>query len=257
MTHRTRDVDVSVAVPVYRNAGTLRELHARISSVLSAERLSFELLFVDDACPDGSLAVLRELQRSDARVRVLALDRNVGQHRAVLAGLEMARGNCTVILDADLQDPPEAIPLLLAKRQKGFAAVFAGRRGRYESIGRHVTSRLFKTLLRCICGVPADAGLFVVLDRVLVKRMLQMDRRRPFVVAMIGCAGMRMTSLPVARSRRLCGRSSYSAWGRLRSGLRAVFWVLRWKLSRRRAAPHEPAGGGCAAEERFPASESA
>jgi len=245
---------VSVVVPVYRNAQTLEELHSRLASILEGCGLEFEVLYVNDACPLGSLDVLRTLALSDARVAVLSLARNAGQHRAVLAGLSLARGRRAVVLDADLQDPPEAIPQLLAKLEEGYGAVFAGRRGRYESAGRLLTSRLFKQVLSRVCGAGdrmADAGLYVVLDRLAVLRLVSMENGAPFVVAMIGCAGLPLASVPVVRSPRPSGDSAYSSWGRLRSGLRALAWVIRWRVGRRRTPDAAPAILAARIGERF------
>jgi glycosyltransferase involved in cell wall biosynthesis len=222
--------DVSVVVPVFRNAETVRELRDRLARALHGSGESFEIVFVDDACPDGSAGALEELAREDARVSVLSLARNLGQHRATLAGLERTRGEWVVILDADLQDPPEAIPMLLARARAGADAVFAGRRGRYESAGRLFTSRLFKRLLARLCDLPPDAGMFVVLSRRAVTRVLSMGGRRPFVVAMIGCTGLPRVSIPVERAPRASGESAYGCWGRLRSGLRAIAWGLGYRI---------------------------
>jgi glycosyltransferase involved in cell wall biosynthesis len=223
--------DVSVIVPVHRNAGTLVELYTRLRATLERERLSFELVFVDDACPEGSGAVLRELAGRDCRVQTVSLAANVGQHRAVIIGLARAQGAWSVIMDADLQDPPEALPLLLAKGRESDAwAVFAGRRGRYESGVRLLTSRLFKWVLHLLTGVPSDAGIFCAVNRPLVGRLVSMAGQRPFVVAMIGCAGAPMVSVPVERSPRLTGDSAYSSWKRIESACRGIHWALAWKL---------------------------
>lgn len=225
----SQDPEISVVIPVYCNAEMLHELYGRLRHVLAAQRLPYEMIFVDDAGPDGSLAVLRELAQGDPRVAVLALEQNVGQHRAVLTGLAQARGQWVVVMDADLQDPPEAIPHLLTKMQEGFAAVFAGRRGRYESAFRLLTSRLFKRLLHLLCGVPADAGLFVAMNRQMVKRLLAFNVAQPFVTAMMGCTGLPLASTPVLRSQRRRGRSTYSFWKRLKTGSLAIAWVLSQK----------------------------
>lgn len=222
--------DVSVVVPVYKNAETLQELYRRLRCVFESRRLSYEVIFVNDACPSGSFSVLKELAENDSRVIVLALERNVGQHKAVLTGLGRARGKCNVVMDADLQDPPEAIPALLGRLQNGFSAVFAGRRGRYESLFRLFTSRMFKVLLHLLCGVPSDAGLFVAMNREMVESLLSFDGQRPFLTAMISCTGLPLTSIPVERVRRFAGSSAYSFLGRLKSGLRAVRWIISWKL---------------------------
>ncbi len=218
---------VSVVVPVYRNAETLRELHRRVTEALAGH--THELVFVDDGCDAGSGAVLRELADADANVDIVELGTNGGQHAAVLAGLERARGEWMVVLDADLQDPPEAIPELLAARESGADAVFAGRRGNYESRFRLLTGRGYRRLLALLTGVPADAGIFVAVSRPMRDRLLELQReapnRRPSVVAMIGCAGLPVASVPVARAARAVGESEYSGAKRLRVALDAIVWA--------------------------------
>lgn len=220
---------ISIIVPVFRNAETLDELHRRLRQTLETHGLSFEIIFVEDAGPDRSLAWLKELALADLRVGLIALAQNVGQHRAVLLGLGHARGAWTVIMDADLQDPPEAIPELIATGRSGFAAVFAGRRGHYEGRGRLFTSRLYRWLLRRLTGLPADAGIFVAIDGRMRERLLNMGGPYPAIVAMIGCSGLPLVSIPVVREPRLTGRSAYNSWGRLKSGVRAIHWILDWK----------------------------
>jgi SAM-dependent methyltransferase len=229
--------DIDVVLPVYRSRDSLRELHARLRRTLVSMNASGQLIFVNDACPQGSLDVLSELAHADAQVRVVDLVRNVGQHRAVLAGLRQSHAPRVVIMDADLQDAPEAIPLLAARLNDGTAAVFAGRRGRYESIPRLCTSWLFKRLLHLACGVPKDAGMFAILDRRMIERLLAMEVSRPFVVAMIGCAGLPTVSVPVARDRRPRGRTSYGSLRRLGIGLGALTWALRRRLTAGRDSP--------------------
>ncbi len=224
-----QDPEVTVVIPVYRNRETLRELHSRLRKIFETGRISYEIIFVDDSCPEGSLAVLEELARDDPRVAALALEQNTGQHRAVLTGLRFARGKSMVVMDADLQDPPEAIPVLLSKMKEGFDAVFAGRRGRYESRLRLLTSRLFKGLLHLLCGVPADAGMFFVISRQMGERLLAINEPHPFAVAMIGCTGLSMASVPVVRARRPDGGSAYSSWKRLGTGFLTAARVLAWK----------------------------
>ena len=237
--------EVSVVVPLYRTAAAVPELGRRVSASLDGAGLAYELVLVDDACPAGSGEAAASLAAVDQRVRALSLPANVGQHAAVLAGLARARGSWAAVLDGDLQDPPEAIPQLLAAgREQGVPVVFAGRRGRYESRARLLTSVLYKRTLSLLVGVPRDAGIFVVLERPVVDRLLGMhSRRRPSLVAMIGCTGAPMRSVPVERAPRPEGGSSYSALGRLRLGWRAVAWVVSWKVGRRLGGGEEVAGG--------------
>jgi hypothetical protein len=216
------DVHVSLIAPVYRNAGTVEELYRRAQSVFDKLDLHWELIYVNDACPAGSHAPLHGLARRFPDVAVVELTHNCGQHIAALVGLAHARGEFAVILDADLQDPPEAIGALLAAFDESTDVVFAGRRGRYESWMKLATSRLFKWTLHLACGVPRDAGMFVALSRRAVEALVRMPTRRPWIVAMIGCAGLKARSIPVTRSVRHVGSSAYSPLGRLRTALRAL-----------------------------------
>jgi polyisoprenyl-phosphate glycosyltransferase len=218
---------ISVVAPVFRNEATLAELHERLEAVLDGRE--HELVFVVDGSPDGSRAALEKLAHENPAVRLVTLERNVGQQRAILRGLASARGDAVVVMDADLQDPPEAIPALLAGLELA-GAVFAGRRGAYESRGRLVTSRLWKRVNHVLCGVPADAGVFVALRRETVDAVLRLQGPAPFLTSMIGLTRARCMSIPVERTTRPGGRSAYGPVGRLRTGLRGLAWGVLWRF---------------------------
>ncbi|HEX6095311.1 MAG TPA: glycosyltransferase [Thermoanaerobaculia bacterium] len=206
---------VSVIVPVYGNASTLRELAARIANVLT----DYELLFVDDASPDDSAAVLSALD-----ARVIRHERNRGQNAAVLTGFTHARGATLVVLDADLQDPPEAIPgLLRVKAESGAAIAFASRTGDYAGRGRMFTSRLYKSILSRLASLPRGAGLFVALDRDVALRVAAMAPV-PSIVAALGLLRVQTIAVPVARATR--DGSAYNGFARLRLACRTLAWVL-------------------------------
>ncbi len=221
--------ELSVVLPVYRNAATLRELQARILAACEVARTTVEIIFVDDGCPAGSGQILAQMAGDDARVRVITHEQNRGQQQAILSGLRVSRGARVLVMDADLQDPPEAIPLLQERLDEHVAAIFAGRDGRYESPGRLLTSRLFKTTLHLLCGVPRNAGAFVLMKRTMVERILSLHAPRPFLVAMIGCSGLPTEVVTVPRSARPEGESAYSGGMRLQVALSALFWTVRWK----------------------------
>ncbi len=221
-------------MPVYRNADTLAELHARITSSLLSHVASLQIVFVDDACPDESGAVLDRLAAGDRRVTVVRLDENTGQHRAIVAGLARASGDVVVIIDADLQDPPEAMPSLLCAIDDGHDVAFGGRHGRYhESPARRLTSRLFKRLQSRLTGLPIDAGSYVAITRPVVERLLRMPPGPQTVVAMIGFAGRRVTSVPVERAARPSGRSAFSTRQRVSLGWKTLVWTVRTRLGDR------------------------
>jgi glycosyltransferase involved in cell wall biosynthesis len=194
-----------------------------------------QLLFVVDASPDGSARRLFELAAAHSTVDVIELSRHRGQHYAVMVGLRHARGDFVAIMDADLQDPPESLPLLLDCRAPEIEVVFGGRAGRYESRSRIWTSRLFKQTMSVLTGLPPDAGIYAVFSREVAARMLRLRVSRPMVVAMLGLCTRRHRSRPVPRNPRPSGRSSYRAIHRLRAG----WWALRCVAEARlRPRPH-------------------
>jgi undecaprenyl-phosphate 4-deoxy-4-formamido-L-arabinose transferase len=206
---------VSVIVPVYRNASTLRELAARIANVLT----DYELVFVNDASPDDSARVLSQLN-----ARVVTHEHNRGQNAAVIAGFAQARGDTFVVLDADLQDPPEAIPeLLRRKAESGAVIAFASRTGDYARGGRMFTSRLYKLILTRLAFLPRGAGLFVALDRDVAMRVAAMAPV-PSIVAALGLLRVKTIAVPTARAMR--EGSAYTGFARLRLAFRTLAWVL-------------------------------
>ena len=219
---------VAVVTPVYGNEDTLCELVRRLSAAL--EGRTWRLRMVVDASPDASLAVARGLAVADPRIAVTALDANVGQHRALARGLADEPGAVAwVCLDADLQDPPEAVPVLLDRLAEGdVGAVFAGRRGTYENRARMVTGRVHRAVLGRVTGLPADAGAFVAMGP--AARSAVIGQGAPSIVAAIGAAGVPLASVPVERHRRPSGQSAWTSSARLRQSARTLAWSATARL---------------------------
>jgi glycosyltransferase involved in cell wall biosynthesis len=228
------EIDLSIIIPVYKNCDTLAELHNQICSVLDAAGIHFEIIFVDDACPQNSIKELEKLTNLDKRVAVIALNQNKGQQNAILTGLVHAQGRLSTIMDADLQDPPAAIPKLISKLNKGYEVVFAGRKGKYQKKSRLLTSKLYKTILSFLTGVPADAGVFLVATRPAIIKILNVYAKNPHLVAMVGMAGLKTTSIPVRRLPRAHGESTYTSLMRLKVGGKSILDVIGWKLGIRK-----------------------
>ena len=248
-------IDVSVIVPVYRNASTLTLLATQVFDVIAGLGVNGEIVFVNDASPDDSHARLTSLAASREHVTVVDLPANVGQHAAVLIGLSHARGRACVVMDADLQDRPASIATLWHARTPATLAVFGGRRGHYEAGGRHLTSRLFKSVLHHLTGVPKDAGIFVLIERDLVDALVRFPTTFPWIQAMIGCLGVPVVSVPVDRDVRGEGTSSYSSIGRLRTASRGLLCVLEYRLWRAPVAwldAHRGAGAPDQRDGRLP-----
>ena len=215
-------------MPVYRNEATLRALYERLVRTLGPLTQQYRLRFVVDASPDSSFEILEELRSTDRRVYVVRLRLNVGQNLALIRGLAASAGEAMVCLDADLQDPPEAIPSLLERLGDGVSAVFAGRRGRYQSPMRQLSSRAYKTGLHILSGgrLPRDAGLFVALDREMRDHIVSHATADSYLPAIMALSRRRMISIPVHRACSPVGVSSYSPVDRLRLGIRGVRCLL-------------------------------
>ena len=220
---------VAVVVPVHGNAATLRPLAERLAAALAGR--DWRLRLVVDASPDDSSAVAASLAAGDPRIAVTELTVNVGQHRALATGLAAETvADAWVCLDADLQDPPEAVPLLLDRLARGdVSAVFAGRRGRYESRLRRLTGDAHRWAVARLTGLPPDAGAFLVMDAAVRDAVVTAvrDDGAPSVVLAVVRARRPVTSVPVERDVRTEGRSAWTARARLRQSARSLVWAVR------------------------------
>ena len=174
--------------------------------------LDFEFVYVDDGSRDVTLNLLRELQRADARVRVLALSRNFGHEIAMTAGLKCAAGNAVVIIDADLQDPPEVILEMLERWRRGADVAYGLRTERdSETRFKRWTASAFYRLLNRLADIPipADTGDFRLMDRKVVAAFLAMPERDRFTRAMVAWTGFRQEPVPYRRAARAAGETKY------------------------------------------------
>jgi hypothetical protein len=219
---------VAVVVPVYGNEPTLRPLAARLAVALDGR--DWRLRLVIDASPDDSAPTAEALATEDPRIAVSELRVNVGQHRALARGLaDEPDADAWVCLDADLQDPPEAVPQLLDRLARGdLGAVFAGRRGSYESPLRRLTGALHRRLAARLTGLPPDAGAFLAMGPGVRRAVLSaVGDGAPSVVLAVARAGEPVTSLPVARDVRPEGRSAWTGRARLLQSARSLTWAIR------------------------------
>ncbi len=206
-------LNLSVVVPLFNEAVTLRRLHERLSiTLLSLGRL-YEIIYVDDGCTDGTTEILRELQAQDQKVKVLVFNRNYGQHAAVLAGFEKARGKVVVTMDGDLQNPPEEIPKLLKKVDEGHDVVGGWREGREDSPIRRFFSFLINRVTSLIVGVKMrDYGCMLrAYDRSVVAQICKSREASVFIPALANCFAGSVAEISVAHSPRESGKSKYNA----------------------------------------------
>lgn len=205
---------LSVIIPCYNEEAVLRTTHERLSNVCKRQvpGLDYELIFVDDGSVDQTLHILMQLQRQDPHVRVLGLSRNFGHQIALTAGLEQAAGDAVVMMDADLQDPPEVIPQMVQLWREGNDVVYGIRRER-EGEGRFKlwTAKAFYRLINRLSDtkMPLDAGDFRLLDRKVVEVIRTMPERARFLRGMVSWAGFRQASISYDRSARQAGDTKY------------------------------------------------
>lgn len=204
--------EISVIAPVFNEVQSLPEFYRRVRQVLDGLGVRWELLLVDDGSTDGSTDLIRQLAREDARVRALIFARNFGHQLAVTAGLDHCRGRAAIIIDSDLQDPPEVMADLIARWREGYEVVYAVRAEREgESWFKLFTASLFYRLIYRITDVkiPLDSGDFRLLDRQVVDVLKTMRERHRFLRGMSVWVGFRQTGVPYRRAARFAGQTKY------------------------------------------------
>jgi len=205
--------DISVIIPVYNEEENLRELTDRLFATLTSLGRPFEVIFVDDGSTDRSWDLLSQLyQKHPQQIRALQFHRNFGQHPAIFAGFQAARGRIMVTLDADLQNPPEEIPRLVAKIEEGYDTVGGWRENRHDSWSRRLPSALVNRLMSRVTGVRLqDYGCMLrAYRREVVDSINQCQESSSFIPALANLYSRRVAEIPVAHAQRERGKSKYS-----------------------------------------------
>jgi dolichol-phosphate mannosyltransferase len=204
--------EISVVVPLFDEAENLPELYRRLVSALPAADVHFELLFIDDGSRDETPRLLAELHHQDARVTVVTLSRNFGHQAALSAGIEQARGDAVVLMDGDLQDPPEVLPRFITAWRLGNDVVYAIRGQRKESLLLRSCYALFYRVLQAVSdlNIPVDSGDFCLMDRRVVEALKQLPERGRFVRGLRAFVGFRQTGLAYERAARQAGKPKYT-----------------------------------------------
>ena len=217
---------LSIVVPCLDEEAVLAETHSRLAAVFEAiPGLECEFVYVDDGSRDTTLDLLRGLQHADERVRVLVLSRNFGQQAAITAGLTEAVGDVVAVIDADLQDPPEAILEMLDRWRQGADVAYGLRVERGDDTRmRTWTAAAFYYLLSRLSNtsIPPNVGDFRVMDRAVVDAFLSMPERNRFFRGMVAWTGFRQERVPIRRAKRYKGRTKYSYGKMLRLAVGAI-----------------------------------
>lgn len=209
---------ISVVSPVYRAEGCVAELCRRVKLATSQITSDYEIILIEDRGPDNSWAVIQEEAEKDARVHGIRLSKNFGQHRAITAGLDIASGDWVIVMDCDLQDPPEEIPRLYAKALEGYEIVVAAFQERAETSLRQSISRAFWNGLSWLAGIPFDyrTGNFRIMSSRVVRNFRDYREQLRLLGGITALMGFTTASLPLKRSERFSGETSYT-FGKLLS----------------------------------------
>jgi glycosyltransferase involved in cell wall biosynthesis len=223
MTQTTRPITAIIAC--YNDGGSVRAMYTRLSQVLEAATPHWQIVFVNDASPDDAAVILRELAAADRRVVVVTHSRNFGSQMAFSSGMRVATGDAVILLDGDLQDPPEIIPQFIVKWLAGYDVVYGVRRRRHgESAFRRAGYKVFYRLFRKLADVtvPVDAGDFSLIDRKVFTILRDMPERDLFMRGLRAWVGFRQIGVEYDRAERYDGRSTNSLIGNFRWARRGI-----------------------------------
>jgi polyisoprenyl-phosphate glycosyltransferase len=217
---------LSVVVPCMNEQEVLRKAHQHLVTILQQAPVNFEIIYVDDGSSDSTVEVLRELQAGESRVRIIRFSRNFGHQVAITAGLEHASGDAVVIIDADLQDPPEVILEFLAKWLDGYDVVYGVRTERDgESAFKRSSAKVFYRFFTHMSDtqMPLDTGDFRLLDRRVVDALVSMPERDRFIRGMVSWLGFSQIAVPYHRASRAAGTTKFSFFKMVRFALDGIF----------------------------------
>jgi glycosyltransferase involved in cell wall biosynthesis len=226
---------ISIVVPVYKEEKNVREFLGRVLAILERMSSEFEIIFAMDPSPDGTEEVILQARAQDQRVKLLRFSRRIGQPRATLGGLHYSSGQAVIVMDVDLQDPPELIPAMISRWQEGFDVVYAQRRNRKgETWLKRLVSAVGYKLINKIADVdiPPNTGDFRLMSRRVVDEINAMKESHGFLRGMVALIGFRQTSVLFDRPPRFEGAGKYNRFlGSLRIGFNGVFCFSNYALT--------------------------
>lgn len=220
------DVELSIVFPIYNEEANLPELYRRITEAIENDSIdNAEILFVNDGSSDRSEEMIREFRGVDPRVKLINFSRNFGHQAAITAGMELSRGKAVILMDSDLQDPPEVLGKMVEAWRGGGEVVYAVRKKRKESARKRFTYFAFYRLLQKIANIdiPLDSGDFCLMDRRVVDQINKLPERNRFVRGLRSWVGFHQVSFPYERHARYSGTAKYNFSKLMKLALNGIF----------------------------------
>ena len=216
---------LSIIVPIFNEEDSIPLLKERLGTLLKGQACDYEVICVNDGSTDKSGALIQQWIQENHRISLIEFSRNFGHQQAITAGLRESKGDCVVILDADLQDPPEEIPKMVEKWKEGFKIVFAERVSRKEGVCRRMLFHLFYKIFVFISDLPVviNSGVFGLMDRVVVNHLLNMEERNRYIPGLQGWIGFETATIYYERQERQAGRPKQTLQRLMKYALNAIF----------------------------------
>ncbi len=220
-----KTIEISIIAPVFNEEAVIEEFYNRITDVLNRISSNFEIIFIDDGSTDKTLDKIKKMGVQDASVKAVSFSRNFGHGMAISAGLSHARGEAVIIIDGDLQDPPEILPEFITKWKEGYDVVYGIRTKRKEWFGKRLAYWFFYRILKKLSNleIPIDVGDFCLMSRATVDQIKTLPERNPFMRGIRSWVGFRQGGVVYERSRRFAGVTKYSLAKLLKLAVDGIF----------------------------------
>ena len=220
---------ISIVSPVYNEEGNIKYFYLELKKILDILNYDYELIFVNDGSKDNSLVYLIELAQLDRKVKIINLSRNFGHQLAITAGLDNSKGDCLIILDSDMQDPPFVIKDLLSKWEEGFQIVNAKRRSRQDGFFKNLSAKIFYKFLNSILSnkIPENVGDFRLLDQKAVNILKDIKEKDRYLRGLSTWIGFKQTEIVFDRDKRHSGKTHYPFTKMISLGMNAIFSFSR------------------------------
>ncbi|PIQ73509.1 glycosyltransferase [Candidatus Roizmanbacteria bacterium CG11_big_fil_rev_8_21_14_0_20_36_8] len=216
---------ISVVVPSYNEAENIQNLHKRLKKVLNKIKCSYEILFVNNASSDNSISIFRQIILNDPHVTLITLSRNFGYQMAISAGLDNSKGDAVVVIDGDLQDPPELIEKFFKKWIEGYDVVYGIRSKRKGNLFRRISYKIFYRILKKVSYIdmPLDASEFALIDKKVLQELQKLPERNRFTRGLRAWLGFKQTGIEYTRDDRIAGTSQFNLGANIKLGFDGIF----------------------------------